>query len=95
MKINESNGTERSTSSTPASATDSDEPDLLFGGRMAINKHDILASMPQKAVVDRLVAGYFLDRPIVPGRHTNYICTRGEANLSSCCSWPDVLNRGR
>jgi hypothetical protein len=54
----------------PALGVDDDEPDLLFGGHNGVNSQDIMAAVPPKSVVDRMVAGYFLDKPIVPSMCT-------------------------
>lgn len=62
--------TERSTSCASATPSETTEPDVLFGGHKVANSQEILAAIPPKSVVDRLVAGYFLDRPIVPSTCT-------------------------
>ena len=65
---NQCSGTEHSASyASPALGADDDEPDLLFGGHDGLSNQEIMAAVPPKSVVDRMVAGYFLDGPIIPG----------------------------
>lgn len=66
MLANECGRTEISASSASASLSETIEPDFLFGSHKVANSQDILAALPPKSIVDRLVAGYFVDRPIVP-----------------------------
>lgn len=61
----------RNASISSASQSDNNESGILFGAYRPSNRQEILASIPSKSVVDKMVAGYFLDRPIVPSR-----CTR-------------------
>jgi hypothetical protein len=53
-----------------ASPSGNDESDIFFGGHRTSSRHEILAAIPSKPVVDKMVAGYFLDRPIVPSMCT-------------------------
>ena len=46
---------------------DPDGPDLLFGCSKYVNKQEILAAIPSRPIVDRLVSKYFNTRDIVPG----------------------------
>jgi len=43
----------------PFDIQDDDCPDLLLGRFQQANKQDILAAMPPRAHVDRLIAAYF------------------------------------
>lgn len=56
----------RNASLSSASPSDNNESGILFGAYRPSNRQEILAAIPSKSVVDKMVAGYFLDRPIVP-----------------------------
>ncbi|OKL55494.1 putative Transcription factor [Talaromyces atroroseus] len=66
MLTNDCSRTDCSASYAPALGVEHDERDLLFGGHNGVKSQEIMAAVPPKSVVDRMVAGYFLDRPIVP-----------------------------
>uniref|UniRef100_A0A093V075 Putative transcriptional regulatory protein n=1 Tax=Talaromyces marneffei PM1 TaxID=1077442 RepID=A0A093V075_TALMA len=55
----------RSAPLASTSPSDNAEFDILFGSHRASSRQEILAAIPSKSVVDKIVAGYFLDRPIV------------------------------
>jgi hypothetical protein len=46
------------------------EPDILFGHYSRMNKREILAMIPSRPTVDRLVAEYFNSKPNTPGMST-------------------------
>jgi len=52
---------------SPAARLTSDEPDILFGQYKCITKQQILSAFPPRAIVDRLVAEYFLNKGMAPG----------------------------
>ncbi|KAK9366239.1 fungal-specific transcription factor domain-containing protein [Lipomyces kononenkoae] len=45
---------------------DRDSPDLIFGSCKRVDKHQILAAIPPKSIVDRLMAEYFNGMYIAP-----------------------------
>ena len=49
------------------------EPDLLFSANQAITQAEILASIPSKEVVDRLISRYFSSMDMAPGLLTLWI----------------------
>ena len=49
------------------------EPDLLFSANQAITQAEILASIPSKDVVDRLISRYFSSMDMAPGLLTLWI----------------------
>lgn len=60
----------RNNSLSSVSLPENNEAGILFGGHRLSNRQEILAVIPSKPIVDKLVAGYFLDRPIVPSKYT-------------------------
>lgn len=46
---------------------ESEELDMIFGRYKHTNKHEVLAGLPPRPTVDRLVAAYFNKRATVPG----------------------------
>lgn len=60
----------RNASIPSVSSPETNEFGLIFGGYRPSNRQEILAAIPSKPIVDKMVAGYFLDRPIVPGMCT-------------------------
>jgi len=81
----------RNASLSSAPLSDNNDSGILFGAYRPSNRQEILASIPSKSVVDKMVAGYFLDRPIV-----HSMCTRvymsAKAKSSSCLAWSNVPN---
>ncbi|EED22658.1 conserved hypothetical protein [Talaromyces stipitatus ATCC 10500] len=65
MLSHEDTSNSRSTSSASALPLDTTESNVLFGGHKSLSSQEILAAVPSRSIADRLVAGYFLDRPIV------------------------------
>lgn len=79
----------RNTSLPSVSPPENNESGILVGGYRLSNKQEILAAIPSKSIVDKLVAGYFLDRPIVPSKYTR-LGLSAKAETSSHIAWPDV-----
>lgn len=49
-------------------------PELLFGSNNYASKQDILASVPARPIVDRLVNEYFKGMDMVPGKSFVWSC---------------------
>lgn len=62
---------------------DSGETSILVGENCSVTSHEILAAVPPRTVVDRLISEYFSYSDIAPGKiqRPDDIC--GEAKLAS------------
>jgi hypothetical protein len=61
-----------------------DDPEIIFGHCKYATKQEILAAVPPRPIVDRLVAGFFSYESMAPGLSSSQLVFVYGTDLISC-----------